>query len=991
MIGVLLCACGLAGMTAGSAFGRLELVPRPAWEPNGSVLAVARAGDKVFLGGAFTYVGPHTGSGAALNKSSGRPNFLFPRVEGGFVSAVEPDGAGGVYLGGSFKSVGGLPRYGLVHVLGDGRVDSAFAPFVSTDPDPVGSPDSWAVSALELDGARLYVGGAFRWIGGTERTGLAAVATGSGAVLPWNPNHTGSVSDIEVSDSAVYVTTNGGFVVNGTFVPGTGVAELDPVSALPTAWAPPLWGAEALALAGSTLYVGGSLVGPQPTTQPYSLAAFDVVTHEPLAWSPPVFPGSIRQLLVSGSTLYVRGDFTSPRYSLAAVNRTTGALLPFDSGPNRGTTALALDGSALVAGRHFADPTGVGSYEIELLDASTGASSGLVATTENRVYAVAPVGTQIVAGGEFRSVAGVRRRNLAALDVNTGEATSLDAPVTGVIVAQVRALTVIGSTVYLGGAFDSVGGVGRTDLAAIDSASGAVLPWAPALACQSGPCDTYIQRLATDGTSIFMVGNFDTLAGAPRPAIGAVTTTGTPTGFAPALSASPLPPFGRVSTIVPADGRVYVGGDFQSINAVNQPYLAALDPATGARLSWDPAVNGMVTGIASAGDRVFLTGAFSHVGGQFQPTLASVNTLTGGLDFSFRPEASTVIDAITVVGPQVVIAAAGGHLNGRLVQGIVGLDRASGDLSIPAGADALAATALVTASDGWLGVGATTTHQLSGYLSFTTNATPGGDSSPPPAPPPPSGGGGGGGGGVGPDVELLLAASDLSPLAGATVEVRVAVRNTSTSLAARGLHVAITLPGDATLLGLPSYETGSGCTGASALSCNLEYLSPNATSTLRFSINVGAAGVKQMTASTTMSSADPNLANNSGGLTLTVRPPASLRPPTARPAAPAVNDVAGTGRADVLRGTSGRDVLRGLGGGDKLFGRGGDDTLLGGPGKDRLVGGPGRDKHDGGSGDDIIEARDGRRDSIVCGAGRDTVYADRGDIVGRSCERVRRR
>ena len=179
----------------------------------------------------------------------------------------------------------------------------------------------------------------------------------------------------------MYITTNGGFFdENGTFVRRSGIAELNQVTGQPTTWDPPLSGAEALALAGSTLYVGGSLLTPQPTTNQYSLAAFNLVTHAPLAWSPPVFPGSIRQLLVSDTTLYVRGDFTSPRYSLAAVHRETGALLAFDSGSGRGVTALALDGAALVAGRSDLGSSGVWSFEIELLDPSSGASSGLVAT-----------------------------------------------------------------------------------------------------------------------------------------------------------------------------------------------------------------------------------------------------------------------------------------------------------------------------------------------------------------------------------------------------------------------------------------------------------------------------------------------------------------------------------------------------------------------------------------------------------------------------------
>ena len=993
-IAVLLCASGLAALTADAAFGRLELVPRPAWEPNGKVLSVVRVGETVFLGGEFTYVGPHTGSGAALVKSSGHPDPLFPRVEGGSVRAIEPDGAGGVYLGGSFRSVGGLPRDGLAHVLADGTVDSAFAPSVSTDPEPVGGRHLWTVTSLELDTGRLYVGGEFNWVNGIARGGLAAVAPASGAVLSWNPNHRGTVWDIEVSPSYVYVTGNGGFVVDGTFVPGSGVAELDPVSARPTSWAPPLSGAEALAIVGSTLYVGGNLVGPQPTTHAYSLAAYDLGTHDPLGWSPPEFPGSIRQLLVSGSTLYVRGDFSSPRYSLAAVNRTTGALLPFDSGSNWATTALALDGPTLVAGRRSLDPYGVWSSEIQLLDPTTGALNSVVATTEDAVHAVAPVDARIVAGGEFRSVAGVRRRNLAALDINTGEATSLDVPVTGVLVHRVYALTAIGSTVYLGGVFNSVGGAARTALAAIDATSGAVLPWAPEPGCPSG-CLPAVTRLATDGTSIFVVGEFETLAGGARPAIGAVTTAGTLTGFAPVASDSPLPPSRRVSAIVPADGRVYIGGDFQTINGVSQPYLAALDPATGARLAWNPAVNGPVTGIAPGGDRVFLAGTFSHVGGQFQPMLASVSTLTGGLDFSFTPQMSAMVDAVTVVGPQVVIAAAHGQIDGRFVQGIVGLDRVGGDLSIPAGGDAQATAALATGPDGWLGVGATTNNHLSGYLSFTTNATPGGDSTPPPPPPTPGGGGGGGGGGslIPPDFDLTIGHNPASVTAGDSFTYTFVVRN-KTNGTGLGMNLPFTLPAQVDLQ-TALVERGSGCrhvTGQN-YSCFLDFLGGFQTTTVRVIVRVRENGELRLSAAVTSANTDANPADNAASYTFRAGTQVPLTPPAAPtpPSAPKDLSKTGTSRADVVRGGRGNDTLRGLGGNDRLYGGIGNDRLLGGPGNDRLEGHKGRDKLDGGTGADRLEARDGAKDVILCGPGHDVVIADRLDTIAKTCEVVRRR
>ena len=148
----------------------------------------------------------------------------------------------------------------------------------------------------------------------------------------------------------------------------------------------------------------------------------------------------------------------------------------------------------------------------------------------------------------------------------------------------------------------------------------------------------------------------------------------------------------------------------------------------------------------------------------------------------------------------------------------------------------------------------------------------------------------------------------------------------------------------------------------------------------------------------------------------------------------------GTRRADVLTGTELSDVIAGRRGGDRIHGLDWDDTLLGGPGNDRILGGPresehdpdyidggpgnddldggrapqseyradddvilgrsgadvlrggpGRDTLDGGRGNDRIRARDGERDEIRCGAGRDRAFVDKRDHVARDCETVARR
>lgn len=99
--------------------------------------------------------------------------------------------------------------------------------------------------------------------------------------------------------------------------------------------------------------------------------------------------------------------------------------------------------------------------------------------------------------------------------------------------------------------------------------------------------------------------------------------------------------------------------------------------------------------------------------------------------------------------------------------------------------------------------------------------------------------------------------------------------------------------------------------------------------------------------------------------------------------------IATLGGADCVRGQSGNDRIAGGGGRDHLSGDGGSDVVAGGLGNDVLRGGTGRDRLYGNAGNDVIRSRDGRRDVVNCGRGRDRAIADRGDrLVG--CELPRR-
>jgi Ca2+-binding RTX toxin-like protein len=179
------------------------------------------------------------------------------------------------------------------------------------------------------------------------------------------------------------------------------------------------------------------------------------------------------------------------------------------------------------------------------------------------------------------------------------------------------------------------------------------------------------------------------------------------------------------------------------------------------------------------------------------------------------------------------------------------------------------------------------------------------------------------------------------------------------------------------------------------LSCNLDFLSAGAgkTGVITIGATVAQAGEHVLSATLKSGSSDRNPADNTIELRVSTPVVATPTPPkTTAPTAPAGKRLTGTSGANTLRGGAGPDVLDGRGGNDTLYGLAGNDRLLGGAGADRLVGGPGRDTLLGGIGNDRLESRDGVRDQVNCGPGKqDVAIVDRKDVVARDCETIRRR
>jgi Ca2+-binding RTX toxin-like protein len=110
----------------------------------------------------------------------------------------------------------------------------------------------------------------------------------------------------------------------------------------------------------------------------------------------------------------------------------------------------------------------------------------------------------------------------------------------------------------------------------------------------------------------------------------------------------------------------------------------------------------------------------------------------------------------------------------------------------------------------------------------------------------------------------------------------------------------------------------------------------------------------------------------------------------------AASPIIGTERSEQIIGTRDAEKIRGLGGEDEIIDGLGRDVVVGGKGADNLIGYGGDtsvDRFSGGTGKDTIQSGDvpASKDRVFCGPGVDLVYADKADVLSRSCERVRLR
>ncbi|MEZ5288404.1 MAG: hypothetical protein R2712_27080 [Vicinamibacterales bacterium] len=418
------------------------------WVTNGTVRAVAAQDQAVYIGGSFTRVAPAAnflGPWFGVSTTTGAP---LPRMAlaDGPVFAIEPDGAGGYYVGGRFQRIGGVARTSLAHVLADGSVDPAFVPDLRAPAfDSHGRLPGAEVRSLARFGTTLFAGGSIQT---TLRFGLVALDAASGAP-----------------------------------------------TAFPVA-APPGFEAERMFLNGGHLVVFGSdASGIHPTVLSVDPASGGV------AWSRPMGLGGVRDGVLAGGRLIVAGSFRSSipsgPSSLASLDPATGAIdlswTPTQVDPTTFASAdvwaVTAIGSTVYVGGRFAAFGGQPRANAAAVDLATGIVTGWAPAIDGIVRDMAPsAGASLYIAGGFQTVGGVTREGLAEIDVAgvvsawTAQAYSTD----------VWTFHATGNTLIAGGSAAVAGGMPRTNLAAFDLAADDVLSWAPVV-------NESVARIAVDG------------------------------------------------------------------------------------------------------------------------------------------------------------------------------------------------------------------------------------------------------------------------------------------------------------------------------------------------------------------------------------------------------------------------------------------------------------------------------------------------------------
>jgi uncharacterized delta-60 repeat protein len=346
------------------------------------------------------------------------------------------------------------------------------------------------------------------------------------------------------------------------------------------------------------------------------------------------------KVLIAGSFSTVHGAFRGSIARLNADGTTDQTFMNGLSGANYSvvrSVAVRSDGDIIIGGE-FTTINGVGRVHIARLNADgTLDSDSEISGADGYVYAIAAqVDGSTLIGGGFTSINGTTRNSIARLDAAGALDSGFQDGLSGLNGAVYSIALQRDGKVLIGGRFTTVNGVSRNNLARLNTDGTLDTTFQNGLA---GP-DYIIESIAVQSDGKVLIGGlFNTVNGVSRNSIARLNPDGAlDSDFQTRL----LLGTGVSSIVVQHDGKVLIGGDFNMQNGSSRNGIGRLNGDGTLDSTFQNGLLGAsrVFSIAVQNDgKVLIGGAFDSVNVYRFSNLARLNA-DGTPDRGFQSDVS---------------------------------------------------------------------------------------------------------------------------------------------------------------------------------------------------------------------------------------------------------------------------------------------------------------------------------------------------------------
>jgi uncharacterized repeat protein (TIGR01451 family) len=428
------------------------------WNPNPDreVHALFLANHTLYVGGRFGNIsGQSTKIAAAIDLLSGTvTNWNAHLNWNGTVYAISVSN-NTIYLGGTFIS--GSDALGTDGFRSS--VKALIAINATTNQlveDDLNVESNHIVYGLSSWQNNLFIGGTFKSLGGQYRYRLAAIDAITKEVLPWDPQTTGSVNQLVYYNNLIYA--GGWFSIIGG-KKRLGVACLDPITGHATEWNPYANDSRTsmtevqvttIAASNNTIYVG-------EYAKPSSLFNAFHATTGALLWRHRIENSFFNDIAATESQVFVGGGFTTvggkSRNNLVAFDTRNGSITDWNPNANKAVSALTIVNDSIYIGGFFETIAGQSRIKFACVDTLTGQVSLWNPGVNGTIYDIAIENDLAYIGGNFTQIGGKPRNHLAVINIFTKDILDWNPSVNN----QVRCLSIQDGAIYTGGLYTQVG------------------------------------------------------------------------------------------------------------------------------------------------------------------------------------------------------------------------------------------------------------------------------------------------------------------------------------------------------------------------------------------------------------------------------------------------------------------------------------------------------------------------------------------------------